>query len=90
MKDLTILIENMKGTNWNNIREEEGKIMGDYYGDITYAIGGGRYQNYGGTTPCELRPRKILLEEKHDYGFDQHALVMRNLDFAPVGTQFNF
>lgn len=88
--NLEILEANLKGTNWSNAKEEDGKIFANYYGELKYPRGNGLISVYSGDTLCQIFPSKNILEKAHDFGFDQKGFISQEMDWVPVGEKNNF
>jgi len=82
MKDLKILTENFKGTNWQNPRYEDGKLLADHHGELHNQTPGGHTNVYRGTQVCLISPAEKLFTEVFCFDFDQNAFVEQEMDWS--------
>lgn len=82
-QQLSNLAKNLQNTNWFEPRIQNGRLVADFYGDLQYPIGGGRYSCYSGTNTFYIYPSNLLINEVSDYGFDQKGFVNKQMDIQP-------
>jgi hypothetical protein len=79
------LKKNLKNTNWNDLELVDGVLIANYYGNIVFPIGGGRYQPYSGITKCKITDvNKMLLNTTFNYGHDQQSFIQDKFDYQPL------